>query len=410
MSGTIQASVVKDSASSTSNLTLDSSGNVTVGNNLTVTGSTTVAATTIGNLTYTGTLTGSTGILNIGSGQIYKDASGNVGIGTTVPVNSLSVGGNGITLLPSYATYLANSYYGGSPTAWRYVANGVAWGIGNNFGGVTNGVTIGVTSVNAGGAGAALTWNPAFNIDTSGNVSVGVASATEKLTVGDGFVSSRMSSGNMARFNLVNTNRSWSISNYGTQFSPNGAFVIADETAGTPRLTIDTSGIVTGTAGNLMLVQRSALSLTTQTAPEFTSIPSWVKRITVMFSVVSTNGANNITIQIGTGGAATITGYTAQTTGISQSVGSSIASTVGFPSYSNAAAYAWSGIVTISNISGNIWVASGVLGNTNTNILSSQISGAVTLSGALDYLRLISSATGSPSDQFDAGTINIQYE
>ena len=36
------------------------------------------------NLAYTGTLTGSTGILNIGSGQVYKDASGNVGIGTSV--------------------------------------------------------------------------------------------------------------------------------------------------------------------------------------------------------------------------------------------------------------------------------------------------------------------------------------
>jgi hypothetical protein len=37
------------------------------------------------NPTYTGTLTGSTGVLNIGSGQIYKDASGNVGIGTNIP-------------------------------------------------------------------------------------------------------------------------------------------------------------------------------------------------------------------------------------------------------------------------------------------------------------------------------------
>ena len=175
--------------------------------------------------------------------------------------------------------------------------------------------------------------------------------------------------------------------------------------------TVTASGLVTGATGALYpVIQRTALTLTTQTAPEFTSIPSWVKRITLMFSVVSTNGANNITIQIGTGGAATISGYTAQTTGISQSVGSSISSTVGFPSYSNAAVYAWSGIVTISNIFGNVWVASGVLGNTGTNILSSQISGVVGLSGTLDYLRLISSATGSPSDQFDSGVINIQYE
>jgi hypothetical protein len=65
-------------------------------NSINVTGGsingTNIGASTAGiggfsNLSYTGTLTGSTGILNIGSGQIYKDASGNVGIGTNSPVN-----------------------------------------------------------------------------------------------------------------------------------------------------------------------------------------------------------------------------------------------------------------------------------------------------------------------------------
>jgi len=46
------------------------------------------------NISYTGTLTGSTGILNIGSGQLYKDASGNVGIGTSSPTSKLSFGPN----------------------------------------------------------------------------------------------------------------------------------------------------------------------------------------------------------------------------------------------------------------------------------------------------------------------------
>jgi hypothetical protein len=36
-------------------------------------------------ISYTGTLTGGTGVINIGSGQLYKDASGNVGIGTSSP-------------------------------------------------------------------------------------------------------------------------------------------------------------------------------------------------------------------------------------------------------------------------------------------------------------------------------------
>lgn len=49
--------------------------------------------TTAANLAYTGTLTGSTNILNIGSGQLYKDASGNVGIGTSSPTYKFQVKG-----------------------------------------------------------------------------------------------------------------------------------------------------------------------------------------------------------------------------------------------------------------------------------------------------------------------------
>lgn len=43
------------------------------------------------NLSYTGTLTGGTGVVNLGSGQFYKDSSGNVGIGTATPSYSLEV-------------------------------------------------------------------------------------------------------------------------------------------------------------------------------------------------------------------------------------------------------------------------------------------------------------------------------
>jgi hypothetical protein len=44
-------------------------------------------------LSYTGTLTGGTGVVNIGSGQVYKEASGNVGIGTSSPGAKLHVNG-----------------------------------------------------------------------------------------------------------------------------------------------------------------------------------------------------------------------------------------------------------------------------------------------------------------------------
>jgi hypothetical protein len=49
---------------------------------------------TLTNPSYTGTLTGGTGVINIGSGQVYKDASGNVGIGTSAPARLFHVQGN----------------------------------------------------------------------------------------------------------------------------------------------------------------------------------------------------------------------------------------------------------------------------------------------------------------------------
>jgi hypothetical protein len=68
------------------------------------------------NLAYTGTLTGGTGVINIGSGQLYKDASGNVGIGTSSPISRFNVAlpadTSGITLSAATNTHLNYIFFG----------------------------------------------------------------------------------------------------------------------------------------------------------------------------------------------------------------------------------------------------------------------------------------------------------
>ena len=176
--------------------------------------------------------------------------------------------------------------------------------------------------------------------------------------------------------------------------------------------TVTASGLVTGATGALYpIVNGTAQASTSGTSVNFTSvIPSWAKRVTMAFNGVSTGSTNNLIVQLGVGGTYVITGYSAQTTGIASSSGASSSSTVGFPIYHNVATYAWSGVVTLQNVSGNIWVASGVLGNATTTALSAMTSGVISLAGVLDSVRVIASATGSPSDTFDAGSINIQWE
>lgn len=48
---------------------------------------------------------------------------------------------------------------------------------------------------------------------------------------------------------------------------------------------------------------------TSGTFKEFTGIPSWARRVTLHLWYVSTNGAANMLVQLGTGGAPTASGY-----------------------------------------------------------------------------------------------------
>jgi hypothetical protein len=151
---------------------------------------------------------------------------------------------------------------------------------------------------------------------------------------------------------------------------------------------------------------RTAVASTSGTSIDFTGIPAGVKRITVMFNSVSTSGTSVWLLQLGDSGGIENTGYTGQSTAASTAPVQTT-STAGFPIFVNAATYNPSGTLTITNISGNVWIVSGVLGNITTAVFQITCAGLKELSATLDRVRI---TTVNGTDTFDAGSINILYE
>lgn len=154
------------------------------------------------------------------------------------------------------------------------------------------------------------------------------------------------------------------------------------------------------------VVSGTAVAATSGTSIDFTSIPSWVKRITVMFNNISTSGTNSLSVKAGTSGGIDSTNYTSNRGVINNTSVFVISTTTSFDLASFAtAAILNKGHIILTNISGNIWVASGCITDSGTQM--SGFAGTVSLTGVLTTIRVTS--IGS-TDTFDAGSVNIFYE
>jgi hypothetical protein len=167
------------------------------------------------------------------------------------------------------------------------------------------------------------------------------------------------------------------------------------------------SGTVTASGGVSGGIRSgTAVASTSGTSIDFTSLPTGIKRITVMFNGVSLSGTSSILIQIGSG-SVTTTGYVSSTSVVINAAASaSLTSTSGFIEYVAAAANIIYGQVIITNVTSNTWVSSHSIG---FNGLASAVGGgnSPNLSGSIDRVRI---TTVNGTDTFDAGSINILYE
>jgi hypothetical protein len=141
----------------------------------------------------------------------------------------------------------------------------------------------------------------------------------------------------------------------------------------------------------------TAIATTSGTEFDFTGIPAWARRITVMLDNVSLSGSDDLLIQIGDTGGIETSNYTSGSA-------SSSNSTSGYVVRLAAPGRAACGMAIIQNLTGNVWLSSH---SVNAGSAADFFGGGrKELSGTLDRLRL----TRSGSNTFDGGSVNVSWE
>jgi hypothetical protein len=166
------------------------------------------------------------------------------------------------------------------------------------------------------------------------------------------------------------------------------------------------SSAVMTTMASSVITSGTAVATTSGTSVDLTGIPSWVKRITVMFNEISLNSSVLILIQLGKSAGVETSGYL----GGASSSGSVVASTAGIVAnqrQDSGSTYSGSVTLTLIEASTNTWIATGASNYSTDRSYPSTICCIKPLAGTIDRVRFTSS---SGTAAFDAGSINILYD
>jgi len=192
------------------------------------------------------------------------------------------------------------------------------------------------------------------------------------------------------------------------------SLVLSGDTSGSitvaaPAVSGSNTQTLAAVTGTLAPIVSGTAVTASGTSVNFTDIPSWVKRITVSFQGVSTNGISAYQIQIGDSGGLENTSYVSSGSNIGTGSTDITGSTTGFILMKGAVAansYNGSVVLTLIDSSSNTWISSGLLSR-STNDSMNTSTGSKSLSGVLTQLSI---GTVGGANTFDAGTINILYE
>jgi hypothetical protein len=252
--------------------------------------------------------------------------------------------------------------------------------------------------------------NASFDVDaviTGGGISVDAGAL--KLT--DSGVTTAKIQNDAVTFAKMQNSASAGLSVVGR--SANSAGDFAEISASTDNHVLRRSGSSIGwglvAPANLSqpITRDSNQATTSGTQVSWTSIPDWVKMVTMVFDSVSTNGNDNLVVQLGTASSYITTGYKSGSVAIG-STGAATwwTATYGFALQRAGTANSYSGVLTIANRTANLWSMSGTLYDVGSGSRMIHIGGDVSLGDPLTRIRLLMDGANT----FDNGQVNIIYQ